>query len=653
MIIQGKKIDFFKELLENTKNSLATVFDEMERSFRQYEGDSEIDGSPEPASHVWNITRELIEAKVNTSIPSARVRPRRLTWKTDRNARSVEMLCSSLMDILPIEEMNDLDERYTYIFGFSAWLVEWDESKRTHSTVGDISITLLNPRHVYPQPNVYRVEDMQYIFIRFDTTREELVRRYGVSYDDVATSAGAETDVEHTDEEDTCTVYVCYYKGDTDDVCLFAWSDDLVLADYEDYYARKIKYCKKCGKREQICTCEKPKFELASDEYEELKADVQLQHSARIQRPDPTTGQMVVEEIFETIPGETPVLNADGTRRTKKEVVSVPVMDENGMPIIGDDGLPMIAEEEQEVDVMAPTRIEWYKPKSFPVIIRRNISKDRSLYGASDCAAIREQQQTVNKLKSRILQKLMRSSVTPVLPEDANVAINNQVFGNIIRLRPGENKGQYGVIDTTVDVSVEQLQLNVEYDNAKRILGISDSYQGQDSTASKSGYAKQIEVAQSVGRLDSTRVMKNAAWSNIFRSIFELCLAYADEPRPIAYKDEDGRLQNLQFNRYDFVELDEETYEWYYDDGYMFSVDLSRADQQDRVSQWNQQMADYSNGLYGQPGTTDALLELWTMREKSHYPDARQMVEKLQRQKRAEMQMAKMNGGAKNGEKPL
>ena len=653
MKIQGNKIDYFKELLESTKNSLAAVFDDMERNFKQYEGDSEIDGSPEPASHVWNITRELIEAKVNTSTPSPRVRPRRLTLKTDRNARSIEMLCSSLMDVLPIEEINDLDERYTYIFGASAWLVEWDESKTTHSTVGDISITLLNPRHVYPQPNVYRVEDMQYIFIRFDTTREELVRRYGVSYEDVATLAGAETDVEHTDEEDTCTVYVCYYKGETDDVCLFAWSDDLVLADYEDYYARKIKYCKKCGKREQVCTCEKPKFELASDEYEELKADVQLQHSARIQRPDPTTGQMVVEEIFETIPGETPVLNADGTRRTKKEVVSVPVTDENGMPIIGEDGLPMIVQEEQEVDVMEPTRIPWYKPKSFPVIIRRNISRDRSLYGASDCAAIREQQQTVNKLKSRILKKLMRSSVTPVMPEDASIAINNQVFGDIIRLRPGENKGLFGVIDTTVDVSVEQLQLNVEYDNAKRILGISDSYQGQDSTASKSGYAKQIEVAQSVGRLDSTRVMKNAAWANIFRSIFELCLAYADEPRPIAYKSEDGRLQNLQFNRYDFVELDEETYEWYYDDAYMFGVDLSRADQQDRVSQWNQQMADYSNGLYGQPGTTDALLELWIMREKSHYPDAREMVERLRRQKRAEMQMARRGAMNDGNKKPL
>lgn len=652
MNIQGKKIDYFKELLESTKASLSQVFEDMERNFKQYEGDKGIDNSTEVASRCWNITRELIEAKISTAIPSAKVDPRRLTVKTVRNARSIERMCSAIMNALPIEEMNDLDERYTYISSISAWLTEWDDSVKTHNTVGDVSITLLNPRHVFPQPNVYRVEDMQYIFIRFDTVREELVRRYGVSYEDVVTMGGAEVDVEHTDEEDTCTVYVCYYKGEADDVCLFAWTNDLVLADYEDYYARKIKYCKKCGKREGICTCDKPNFVFASDEYEELREDVQLQHSMKIRKPDPTTGQMVEEEIFETIPGETPVLNADGTRRQRIEKVAVPVLDENGQPLMGDDGLPLVTYEEQSVDVMAPTRIKWYKPKSFPVIIRRNISRDRSLYGVSDCAAIREQQQTVNKLKSRILEKLMRSSVTPVMPEDAAIAINNQIFGNVIRLSPGENKGMYGVIDTTVDVTTEQMQLSVEYDNAKRILGISDSYQGQDNSASKSGYAKQIEVAQSVGRLDSVRVMKNAAWANIFRSVFELYLAYADEPRPIAYKDEDGRLQNLQFNRYDFLEMDEDTLEWYYDDSYLFSVDLSRADQQDRVTQWNQQMADYSNGLYGQPGTTDALLELWIMREKAHYPNARDMVEKLRKQKRAEMMMAQqtqrgmMNNGA-------
>lgn len=650
MMIQGKKIDYFKELLDSTKNALSETRSNMEKNLAQYNGDAEVDGSAQSASHTWNITRELIEAKVNTTIPSPRVRPRRLTVKTDRNARSVEMLCNALLDLLPVEEMNDLDERYTYIYGGSAWLVEWNESERTHDTVGDISVTLLNPQYVYPQPNCYRVEDMQYIFIRFDTVREELVRRYGVSYKDAVTSAGAETDIEHPDGEDSVTVYVCYYKDEEDTVCMFAWSDDLVLADYTDYYARKRRFCKTCGKREELCTCEHPEYELASDEYEELKENIQLQHSMKIQQPDPVTGQMVVKEIFETIPAKTPVLNADGTRRQKKVTVDEPVLDEQKQLILGDDGLPLVTKEEQMQDVMEPTRLPYYKPKSFPVIIRKNISRDRCLLGASDCAAIREQQQTVNKLKSRILEKLMRSSVTPVMPEDAAIAINNQIFGNVIRLSPGENKGMYGVIDTSVDVSIEQMQLNVEYDNAKRILGISDSYQGQDSTASKSGYAKQIEVAQSAGRLESTRVMKNAAWAKIFRSIFELCLAYADEPRPIAYKDEYGKLQNLQFNRYDFLEMDEETLEWYYDDAYLFSVDLSRADQQDKVTQWAQQMTDYGNGLYGQPGTTDALLQLWVMREQAHYPHARDMVEKLRRQKEAEIQMQQQQmGGGVNG----
>lgn len=642
MKIEAPKIGYFKDLLESTKSALSQNAEDFERRYAQYNGDKSIDGSPEDASHIWNITYELIESKISTNIPSPKITPERRTNKTEWNAHAVESLCNALRDRLPFEEMNDLDERYTYIYGGSAWLVEWDESIRTHDTVGGVAITLINPCNVYGQPNVYRVEDMQYIFVRFDTTRDELVRRYGVTYSDTIKDAGAETDVEHTEDTETVTVYVCYYKDDSDNVCLYAWSGDLELADITDYYSRKRRICKVCGRREELCTCDgKHEFELQNEEYEELKHDIQLQHSGIIREQDPTTGQVIEREAFETIPGMMPVFHDDGTRKQKKETVYNPVTGIDGQPIIDDaTGLPRIEPQEIMQDVMEPTRIPYYKPKSFPIVIRRNVSKDRSLWGQSDCDVIRPHQQTVNKLKSRMLQKMMRSGITPVLPMDAEVGIDNSIFGKVIRMRPGENKAQYGVIDTTPNVSEETSLASIEYDNAKRLVGITDSYQGQSDTTAKSGKAKQIQVAQSAGRLESTRRMKNAAYAFIDRVIFEYYLAYADEPRPLAYKDEYGQVRNLAFNRYDFLELDEEHGEYYYDDDYLFSVDMSGASNMDKFSQWEMQTQDYGNGLYGQPGTTDAMLRLWMMRERSGYPDARQMVERLQSQRRAEIQQA-------------
>jgi hypothetical protein len=94
-----------------------------------------------------------------------------------------------------------------------------------------------------------------------------------------------------------------------------------------------------------------------------------------------------------------------------------------------------------------------------------------------------------------------------------------------------------------VDVSRDIAQAERLYDQAKRILGITDSFQGQADSTAQSGKAKQIQVQQAAGRLDSKRQMKNAAYSEIDKIIFRYYLAYADEPRPAVYRDAEGKLQ--------------------------------------------------------------------------------------------------------------
>jgi hypothetical protein len=77
-----------------------------------------------------------------------------------------------------------------------------------------------------------------------------------------------------------------------------------------------------------------------------------------------------------------------------------------------------------QVPKMQETRLPWYAPTVFPIVIRKNTSEEGNLFGQSDCEFIRPQQQAINKVESRIMMKLMNASVTPVLPEDASVTVS-------------------------------------------------------------------------------------------------------------------------------------------------------------------------------------------------------------------------------------
>ena len=179
-------------------------------------------------------------------------------------------------------------------------------------------------------------------------------------------------------------------------------------------------------------------------------------------------------------------------------------------------------------------------------------------------------------------------------------------------------------VDLTQDIS----QSERLYQQSKRIMGITDSYQGQADSTAQSGKAKQIQVNQSAGRLDSKRKMKNAAYAEIDEVIFLYYLAYADEPRAMSYVDSMGRLQNAQFNRYDFIERDENG-EYYYNTQYLFGTDPTGDVEQSRETIWSENRLNFQNGCYGNPQQLETLLIFWQQMERHHYPDARDMVERI------------------------
>ena len=215
---KGKdRLYFFESLYENAKSRQKEITDALELNMSQYRGSTEIDGQREKATAIRNITYELIEAQVHSDIPAPKVASRCYSEKKERNAKSIERLCAQLRTTLPFERLNDIDERYTYIYGASVWFVEWDNTIRTHSEVGGVRVHCINPRDFFPQPDITDLDGMEYCFLRFNTTRDALMRKYKISEEEVQ-SAQCESDSAQDAESDTVCAILCFYKNEASDV---------------------------------------------------------------------------------------------------------------------------------------------------------------------------------------------------------------------------------------------------------------------------------------------------------------------------------------------------------------------------------------------------------------------------------------------------
>ena len=547
-----RRLDHYRCLYESSKNAYSDILDEFDKNMAQYRGSYEIDGSRENALTIRNITYEIIESQVSSEIPQPKTDAAVYSEEKERAAHAVETLCRSLRSRLPFGELNDLDERYTYIYGGSVWFVEWDSAKDFGEVTGGVRVHCISPRNFIPQPNVYSVEDMEYCFLTFSTTRAEVIRRYGISAED-SFLLEESVDNEYDALDDTVNVLVCFYKDENGSIGQFVFSGDLVLLDIDNYYKRKTKVCKRCLQNEAACNC--------------------VGHRSF------TTVNVDYEEISNGLTGDRPI------------------------------------------------KVPYYTPRSFPIVIRKNTSAENSLFGQSDCKYIRPEQQAINKIESRILQKLLRSGVTPVVPEDASINVNNSVFGQVIKMKPGESMSQYGKVDTTPDISQDIEEAERLYTHSKRILGISDAYQGIGEYANESGVARRLRIQQASGRLESKRKMRYAAYAALDKIIFEHYLAFADEPRVLSYKDAYGRVHNECFNRYDFLIFDNSDGSFKYDDSYLFSVDHNAGTEYQREALWEKNLENLKSGTLGDPSAPHTLLRYWQCQERAHYPHARENVE--------------------------
>ena len=247
------KLRMWQERFARNQTAYAAKIEQMEGREKLYKGDKTIreivrNDKTVVASHVRNLCAELIEAQVDSTIPQPKVTAVRK--KDERLAKIVEDMLRNELNRLPMEELNDQQARTVPIQGGGLYLVEWDNTQRTHRTIGEIVVSGLHPGKVIPQDGVYSgIEDMDYIFVMLPQTKAFIEAQYGVSVEN-ETESEPEIKGDGDTAEDMVTQYIAYYRNDKGGIGKFSWVNDVILEDLEDYQARRIRKCIRCGAAE-------------------------------------------------------------------------------------------------------------------------------------------------------------------------------------------------------------------------------------------------------------------------------------------------------------------------------------------------------------------------------------------------------------------
>ena len=269
-----------------------------------------------------------------------------------------------------------------------------------------------------------------------------------------------------------------------------------------------------------------------------------------------------------------------------------------------------------------------YQAREYPLVLRRNVSREGQLLGCSDVEQIADQQEALKKMGGKIQEKILKGGSYVTLPQGVGVETTDREL-KIIRLKTPAEKALIDVLNIQPDVTKEMTAAALCYDWAKSTLGITDSYQGKVDSTAQSGVAKQFAANQAAGRLQSKRVMKNAAYAALYEKMFHTMLACAESPVSLRRETAAGGVEYGHLDPMELLRVDEAG-ELYWNDEFLFSVDNSATLANNRQSMWTETRTNFTGGAFGPPSTPQAQRAYWTMLAKYDYPgalDAKAMLE--------------------------
>lgn len=465
-----------------------------------------------------------------------------------------------------IYRINDENERTTPIQGYSIITVSWNPEFKHHLYRGEIELENQHPKTLIPQPGVFNLQKMDYYFLMSSQTKEYVKKRYKV---DVSKEEESEPGINSIDNQDNP-------DNNTDNVTVITvWYKD------ENDDICKFTWC-----NDNILE-DMPKFFYRRDE----------------------TGNILEYEILDR-----DIITPNGNIIPALS----PVIDDMGMPVIDEFGNP----------TMEPTKIRYYVPNRYPIAIRKNVPVAFNFGGQSDIDAIRDQADSIKKVITRIEKKILESGAILKWPK-------NQVeefTQNIWRIVKGDRADLQSIemMNVQSDIQQDLLFAQEQYKAAQNTLGITDSFQGKPDPTATSGVAKQIQVYQATGRMQSKQFNKRAVYKELFEIMFEFQLAFYDETRPYTRKGANNQPVYGEFNKYDFL-IKDEAGEWYYNTDFLFTADAGDGLPKDKLWLMQETKAAATAGLIDK-------VQYWTIMEKLGFPNANDIKEQAIQEQQAMIQ---------------
>lgn len=506
---------------------------------------------------------ELIESKIDNSIPMPKITPR---YKTDLPLVSVtENYLKFEVDSIFTKYLNDKSERATYVDGTSWYKVWWDSLDNTHERSGNVKIDLCRVDQIVPQPGVSDYRQLEYIFERKEISLTRIWDLYGRRI----TPCEGDTNV--------IEVISCYYLNDDRVVGLFMYAPHSrqVICNEEDWQIRKLRTCTVCGTINPTgdtcrnCGNKKFKYENATEEI--LDTDL--------------------EEIYNPYDvGETD----DESERDHYK---------------------------SRIFLTAGTKIPFYKITQLPFIPRPAISSLDNIYGTSEVKVTLESQDAINKLLSKALDKTMKSGTILTKPEKVKIGDSDDTI-KILGVRSAEEAAMVQSRAVVADTSQDLVMAATLYESGKSSSGITESFQGARDTTATSGKARQLAASLAAGRIESLRVMKSAAFAGLYELVLKYLLAFSDEPRRFVKVLPDGSQKEEVWNKYMF--LDKDKYgRVYYRDDLRFDSDPAATLSQNRVQMWQETQDKFIQGAMGNVADPRTLKLFWNIMDSLQYPLAK------------------------------
>lgn len=518
--------------------------------------------SSKKSRQLRKMAYEIIESKIDNSIPAPKMQPR---YKTDLPLVSItENYLKFNMDRILTKYNNDKSERATYIDGTGWYKMGWNSLGNSHTRSGDLRIDFFTVDKIFPQPGVNDYKQLEYIFELSTVSTSVLYDLYG-RY------------IAPTADGNLVDIISCYYLNEDRIVGLFIWAEQTrqVICNEESWQIRKLRTCTKCEEVvPQSHTC--PICGSLSFKYKNATTDI------------------LSEDLYE-------IYNPYEVGETDNEELK----DYNTSRIFIERG----------------TEIPFYQIRQLPFVPRPAISSIDSIYGISEVKIILEMQDAINKVYTKAVDKTLKSGAVITKPEKAKIGESDETF-KIIGVRSAEEAQMFNAKQIQADTSQDMLIAATLYDSGKASSGVTASFQGVRDTTATSGKAKEFSAMQTAGRIESLRVMKSAAFAGLYELAFKYLLAFSDESVKFVRVLPNGSEQEEVWNKYMF--LDKDKYgEIYYRDDFIFNTDAAATLSQNRVQMWQETQDKFIQGAFGVPNDPRTLELFWNTMDALQYPLAK------------------------------